>query len=236
MDEVLYDYDWRVRMAGMTRMTGLSLEELRRRWWHPDGEWAAEAGDFTTGAGYLEALEAALGTSVDENEWVRVRGSAMTVRPAAVDAVRRASELGTVTLLTNNGALTSEHLRTLAPELVDVFGDHMFTSSDYRARKPNPVVFERVLESYGVAASDAFFADDMPENIAGAASIGITAHLYEGAPGMLAAIEAFAAERGVAGVGAGAAAGAGADGLGAAAVAAGAGAVGAAGAGAGSPA
>ena len=48
MDDVLYDYDWRARMAGLTALTGLDLAELRRRWWHDEGEWAAEAGRFPT--------------------------------------------------------------------------------------------------------------------------------------------------------------------------------------------
>jgi len=195
MDDVLYDYDWRARMAGMTRMTGHSLAELRRRWWTAEGELAAEAGGYATGAEYLAALEAALETPVDEAEWVRVRGAAMTPRPDALAAVRRAAQLGTVTLLTNNGALTARHLPALAPELVDIFGEHLYTSSDYGARKPDPAVFSRVLDSYGVPADRAFFADDMPENVEGAASVGITAHLYSSAAAMRAAIEEFAASR-----------------------------------------
>jgi FMN phosphatase YigB (HAD superfamily) len=195
MDDVLYDYDWRARMAGMTELTGHSLEELRRRWWTLDGEFAAEAGGFADGDEYLAALELALETPVDEREWVRVRGEAMTPRHDCLDAVRRAAELGTVTLLTNNGALTERHLPTLAPELVDIFGDHLFTSSHYGERKPNPLVYERVLDAYGVPASHAFFADDMPENVEGAASVGITAHLYSSADAMLQAIEDFAASR-----------------------------------------
>jgi HAD superfamily hydrolase (TIGR01509 family) len=195
MDDVLYDYDWRARMRGMTRMTGLSLDELRERWWTPEGEIAAEAGGFADGTAYLAALETALGTAVDETEWVRARAGAMTPRPGCLAAVRRAAELGTVTLLTNNGALTQRHLPTLAPELVEIFGEHLLTSSHYGARKPDPVVFERVLAAYGTPARDAFFADDMPENVAGAASVGISAHLYSTPPAMLAAIEEFAAER-----------------------------------------
>lgn len=196
MDDVLYDYDWPARMAGMTRMTGHSLHELRRRWWTPEGELAAEAGGYATGREYLAALEAALGCAVDEDEWVRVRGEAMTPRPEALAAVARAAELGRVTLLTNNGALTAEHLPALAPELVELFGEHLHTSSVYGARKPDPVVFERVLDAYGVEAEHAFFADDMPENVEGAASVGITAHLYTTAAAMHAAIEEFAAGRG----------------------------------------
>ena len=195
MDDVLYDYDWRVRMAGMTELTGLSLDELRERWWHDRGEWAAEAGDFESAQAYLSAFEAAIGMPIDEAEWVRVRGSAMTAWPQSLSAVRRASELGQVTLLTNNGPLVSKHLTTLAPALVELFGDHLFTSSDYGARKPNPVVFERVLEAYGTAPANAFFADDLQVNVDGAASVGITAHHFQTPAQLLAAIEAFAATR-----------------------------------------
>jgi HAD superfamily hydrolase (TIGR01509 family) len=196
MDDVLYDYDWPVRMAGMTELTGLSLEELRRRWWNDDGEWAAEAGGFGTPDEYFAAFQDAMGMSIDEDEWVRLRGSAMTPWPDSLAAVRRASAFGRVTLLTNNGPLVAKHLAALAPELVELFGDHLFTSSNYGARKPDPVVFERVLESYETAAADAFFADDRAENVAGAASIGITAHHFTSSRALHAAIDEFAAARG----------------------------------------
>jgi putative hydrolase of the HAD superfamily len=117
----------------------------------------------------------------------------MTAVPGSIAAVRRAAELGQVTLLTNNGVLLEENLRTLAPALVDVFGEHLLSSSAYGARKPNPVVFERVLERYGVEASDAFFADDLADNVAAAESVGITGHLFTTSEKLLAGIEAFAA-------------------------------------------
>jgi putative hydrolase of the HAD superfamily len=119
----------------------------------------------------------------------------MTPWADSISAVGRAAELGTVTLLTNNGALTAKHLPTLAPELVPLFGEHLFTSSDYGARKPDPIVFERVLERYGTDAADAFFADDLPENVAGARSVGIAAHLFRSPAELLDAIEEFAAAR-----------------------------------------
>lgn len=195
MDDVLYDFDWHSRMAALTGFTGLSLEELRERWWNQGGEAAAEAGHYASAEEYLAAFNAAIGHELSEEEWVGARGGAMTVFPESIAAVKRASELGQVTLLTNNGPLTAKHLRTLAPELAPVFGDHLFTSSDYGTRKPNPEVFAAVLDRYGVQATDAFFADDLPENIAGAQSLGITGHLFTEADGLLDAIEAFAAER-----------------------------------------
>ena len=195
MDDVLVDYDWRTRMAGLTELTGLPLGELRRRWWHDRGELLAEAGGFDGPDAYLAAFREAIHPDITEDDWVRIRGAAMTARPDAIAAVRQAGELGQVTLLTNNGPLTQKHLRTLAPEVAEVFGDHLYTSSHYGARKPDPVVFERVLDAYGVRAAEAFFADDLEENIAGAASVGITTYHYGDARGLLAAIEAFAAAR-----------------------------------------
>lgn len=190
MDDVLYRYDFRARAAALTELTGLPLDELLARWWHqPYGEEAAEAGAYADADAYL----AALGVEVSEVDWVRIRGSAMTEDAEAIAAVRRASELGRVTLLTNNGPVTQKHLTTLAPALGDVFGEHLHTSSHYGARKPDPVVFERVLAAYGTDAADAFFADDLAVNVAGARSLGITGHVYTTPERLRAAIDEFAA-------------------------------------------
>jgi HAD superfamily hydrolase (TIGR01509 family) len=195
MDDVLYDYDWRVRMDGLTELTGLTIPQLRERWWQDGAEERAEAGGFADADAYLDAFNRALGVSVSEEDWVRVRGSAMTPWPESIAAVERAKQLGRVTLLTNNGPLTAKHLRSLAPELVSVFGDDLYTSSDYGARKPDPEVFTAVLEQYDAKPEDAFFADDLLTNIEGALSVGITAHLFTDAATLLTAIEEFAALR-----------------------------------------
>jgi putative hydrolase of the HAD superfamily len=196
MDDVLYDYDWRIRMAGLTELTGLDFPELRRRWWHDDGEWAAEAGHWPDGASYLKDWVAAVGTELTREQWLTNRGSAMTPRPDALAAVKRASELGRVTLLTNNNPLVGENLATLAPELVPLFGlEHLRASSQYGARKPDPKVFEGVLRAYDEPAEHVFFADDMPVNVEGARSVGITAHLYRDPASLRQAIEDFAAAR-----------------------------------------
>jgi glucose-1-phosphatase len=193
MDDVLYDYDWRIRMTGLTELTGHDFAELRRRWWHDEGEWAAEAGHWPDGASYLKDWVAAIGVDLTPAAWLANRGSAMTPRPESLAAVKRASELGRVTLLTNNGPLVGENLATLAPELVPLFGvEHLRASSHYGARKPDPRVFEGVLRAYDEPAEHVFFADDMPVNVEGARSVGITAHLYRDPASLMAAVEEFA--------------------------------------------
>lgn len=196
MDDVLYDYDWRTRMAGLTALTGLEMPELRRRWWHDRGEWAAEAGRFPDGAAYLDAVSAALGHPLSVEEWVANRAGSMRPRPDALAAVERAAAFGRVSLLTNNGPLIGEHLATVAPDLVPlIHADDLRTSSFYGARKPDPVVFRRLLDAYNEPADHVFFADDLVENVAGARSVGIGAHHYRDSRGLLAAVEAFQKDR-----------------------------------------
>ena len=178
MDNVLYDYRWRVRMEALTAITGHDFHELRRRWWHDDGEWKAEAGQPNTGEEYLRRVNEAFGSSITREHWISLRIEAMDFRPGVLPAVEFASHYGQVTLLTNNGMLVGEHLPEVAPELVPVFGEHMFATAHYFARKPDPVVYQRVLERYGAGAAETFFVDDTPDNLRGATEIGITSQWF----------------------------------------------------------
>lgn len=178
MDNVLYDYHWRTRMEALTAVTGHSFQELRSRWWHDDGEWSAEAGNPDTGVEYLQRVNDAFGSSISRSDWLAMRKAAMAFRPEVTDAVGFAAEFGQVTLLTNNGILIGEHLSEIAPELVSYFGEHLFATAHYGARKPDPLVFERVLERYEVAGTETFFVDDSPENLRGAQTHGITTQWF----------------------------------------------------------
>ena len=191
MDDVIYDYDWRIRLADLQRRTGRSFEELRAAWWDVDRESHAEAGKYASGADYLAAMNEAFGSTLTVEEFCANRRCAMTVRPGVVAAITRAAELGTVSLLTNNGALVAERLAELAHEVAPLFGEHLRASCYYGARKPDRRVFEKLLEVYGANAADVFFADDLPDNVASAVSVGITGHLYKDPASLIAAIEAF---------------------------------------------
>lgn len=196
MDEVIYDYDWRRRMAGLSTLTGLPVDELRARWWtHPEGEMKAEAGGWRTGDEYLAAVNSTLGIDVPGDAWLAARRDAMAPRPAVIAAIERAKQLGEVTMLTNNGAFIGENLHRLVPEVAELFGDGLRATAYYGARKPDPAVFRALLAAYDRAPEDVFFADDLTENVAGAASVGITAHHYTDAERLLEAIEDFASAR-----------------------------------------
>jgi len=87
--------------------------DLRARWWHAGGEHAAEAGRFPTAEAYLDAFSTAAGVEVTREDWLSARrGDDATGRGPRRG--RLAFRLGQVSLLTNNGALGSEHLTELA--------------------------------------------------------------------------------------------------------------------------
>jgi len=46
--------------------------------------------------------------------------------------------------------------------------------------KPDPAMYARILGALGVAAAEALFVDDAPQNIAGARRMGMAAHLFTG--------------------------------------------------------
>lgn len=196
LDDVLYSYDWRGRMQRLSEHTGLEVGELRRRWWHMEGEGAAEAGLYATADEYHLAATTALGVTVSVEDWLAIRRSAMALMPESIAAAERAAELGAMSLLTNNGALIGAHLPALASEILPLFGaEHLRASSYYGARKPDRLVFERMLASYDADPTQVFFADDREENVVAAREAGITGHHFREAAELLTAIESFAAER-----------------------------------------
>ena len=198
MDNVLYDYNWRIRMDGLTELTGHDFHELRRRWWTDRGEWAAERGDPATGVEYLERVIAALEHDFSVPEWLFHRRAGMTPRPEVIEVAREASRHGDVAVLTNNGALIGERLAELSPELVDVFGDNLFATAHFFARKPEPLVFQRALDHLGHSPEQTFFVDDLPDNTRAADTLGIdtfTMGPTATAADLTGAIEGFIAAR-----------------------------------------
>ncbi|MFW9869739.1 MAG: HAD family hydrolase [Candidatus Thorarchaeota archaeon] len=58
--------------------------------------------------------------------------------------------------------------------------DHILSSSDLGAKKPEPEIYRRLLETIGVGAEDCIFFDDRISNVEGARAVGIQAHLFQG--------------------------------------------------------
>ena len=60
------------------------------------------------------------------------------------------------------------------------FFDGVFVSADYRMLKPDVEIFYAFLEKYGLKADECLFVDDLPENVAGAATAGMNTFRFTG--------------------------------------------------------
>jgi HAD superfamily hydrolase (TIGR01509 family) len=202
LDKTLYGYDFRYRLPELSRLTGVSQYQLAKCWWAGGYEARAEAGAWPSADEYLDEFARVTSTRrLALEEWASARALAMSPIPGSIAALRRASELGTVSLLSNNPAATATALPLLAPDVVEILGDNLLFSYQLKSRKPGEEIYRRALEHYGVTPEQTFFADDSQANVLGARAVGITAHrlvahdgVYE-TDALLAAIEDFAQAR-----------------------------------------
>jgi glucose-1-phosphatase len=200
LDKTLYAYDFRKRLPALAELTGSSQYHLASSWWGGGYEARAEIGEWATADDYLDAFAEVTATRrLALEEWASARARAMTRIEGSVAALRRAAELGGVSLLSNNPAATAAALPILVPDVVEILGENLLVSYQLGARKPGAEVYRRALDHYGVAAENAFFADDSAANCEGARAVGMTAHHLVEVNGefqtdaLLADVEEFAA-------------------------------------------
>jgi putative hydrolase of the HAD superfamily len=199
LDKTLYAYDFRRRLPELARLSGASQYRLAKLWWVSGREERAEAGEWPTVDAYLdEFAHVTGGRRLTLDEWAAARKLAMTRIDGSIAALRRAAQLGTVSLLSNNPAPLFAALPQLAPDVAEILGSNVLVSYQLDARKPSTVVFERAMAHYGASPENTFFTDDSFENILGARAAGITAHRLEYVDDipqtdeLMIAIEAFA--------------------------------------------
>jgi len=175
-DNTLYAYDFRMRLPALSRVTGASQYHLAKTWWVGGYEVRAEAGEWPTSAEYLAEFERVTGSRLTLGNWQEARALASTAIPASVDALRRASTLGTVSLLSNNPSPFAESLPALAPDVTGIVGENRLVSCQLGVRKPDVRIFEFALANYEARAEDTFFVDDSAVNLEGARRLGIHTH------------------------------------------------------------
>ena len=177
LDKTLYAYDFRRRLPELSRLSGASQYRLAKLWWASGREERAEAGEWPSVDAYLDEFARITGgRRLSLDEWTMARALAMTRIDGSIAALRRAAQLGTVSLLSNNPAPLLAALPRLAPDVVEILGENILVSFMLDSRKPSATLFERAMAHYGASPESTFLADDSLENVVGARAIGITAH------------------------------------------------------------
>lgn len=194
-DGVMIDFTPTLRLQFLERLTGQRGEDIHAAIWGSDFERGAESGAYRSGEAYLAAFNARLGYELSREQWVAARRSAMRLRPDMVEYARSLGERVALALLTNNGALLHEALPELVPEVCSVFTKNLHASYEFGARKPDALVFTRLLEHCRVPAHQAVFIDDDPQFIQGAISAGMHGIHFQDLPALRAALEPMLANR-----------------------------------------
>ena len=178
MDGVLAQLDRARRLQLLSKVTGKAPAFLDDVIWSSEFERRAERGEFASGAEYLAEFNHLTGCVLRREQWSEARRAAMTLNARTLALAEAVGEFCQIAMLTNNVSLLLETLPEILPEVKRVFGARAHASCEFHARKPQPEVFERLLQRYGVMPARAVFVDDEPEFVAGARAVGMHGICY----------------------------------------------------------
>ncbi len=166
----------------------LEVSELRAML-HTAGTDLLHEGKITA-ADYWARFQALTGLTLPGEPWRDY--FAPVRRPAMYALVERLKDAGARVVVGTNTIDTHYEIH-IANGDYDVF-DHVYASSVMRASKPDPAFWLRILAAEGARPDETVFVDDMPENVAAAASLGIMAVQFESQEQVIAEVEAALAE------------------------------------------
>lgn len=121
------------------------------------------------------AVEARHGVVVDRQRLARAVEEGSYMSPDMDQLLRDLHGSYSIGLCTNNVRESEAWRENVPTELFDVFVD----SSHVGIAKPDPAIYELLLERFGCSGEDVVFVDDWSENLTPAAALGMHTVLFE---------------------------------------------------------
>ncbi len=151
--------------------TGLKPGQLREILWEGDLWRQAERGEITddafwSAAGRSLALDGSEIGQLREDLW-----GAWTLDTDVLALVRRARQ-DHRTVLLSNASDALEDMLQCRYQVAKEF-EHIYCSARMGVAKPDPAIYQRMLNQLGVPPQNVLFVDDRPENICAAAALGL---------------------------------------------------------------
>ena len=178
-DGVMSEYNARVRLTEISRLTGLHTDTIYRRIWASGFENDADSGKYDDAGSYLDAFSAQLGYEFSRDNWIACRAAAMQPNTDMHRLVVGLKNRYQLAMLTNNGPLTKTAFRRLAPATADIFGSNLFFSYEFGTKKPDRRIYRHVAAALGSKPEHCLFIDDKQRNCDGATRSGMTAIVFE---------------------------------------------------------
>ena len=171
LGKVVLWFDNNIFYRKMTAYSAKSVDEMR----------AIVHGDFTfielfdEGAlspeQFYESAVSLLGARVGYNEFVAAYVDVFSRNQPAIDLLKGLKGRYKLVLLSNTDPLRFGFVRERFPDIF--FFDEYVLSYEVKALKPGPEIYKEALGRAAAPPSACVFIDDMEENIAGAAALGI---------------------------------------------------------------
>ncbi|WP_369789275.1 glucose-1-phosphatase [Rouxiella sp. WC2420] len=177
MGNVLIDIDFKRVLGVWSNLSGTPLAHLMERFTMGEVFQQHERGEISDEQ-FAESLCNEMGIALSFEQFSAGWQSIfVSLRPDAIAVMKDLREQGhRVVVLSNTNNLHLEHWPTHYPE-VEQNADALYLSQEIGLRKPDPAIFQYVLDKEGFSAQEAVFFDDVAENVNAASSLGIQAIL-----------------------------------------------------------
>jgi len=176
MGHVLIDFEWVAVCGQFAAAAGVSLDEFQVALAHV-ATMGYETGRVDT-RGFLSRLNELLGTAMGITEFTRMWNHEFRENIEMANLLARLKGDYPLYLLSN----TNENHYRFIQESFDVerHFDELILSYLVECAKPDPAIYEHVMERSGLSPSECLFVDDLEDNVRAARSLGMHAILFRG--------------------------------------------------------
>jgi putative hydrolase of the HAD superfamily len=187
MTWVLFDYggvicqpQWEADVASLARAAGGTIQDFSDGYWAHRLAWDRADLDCVT---YWQKVAAGMGRSFSAAEIAELTrldiASWLHLQPETVGLIEDLAAAGHRLALLSNAPVEVAEVVAALP--VTARFEHCAFSCYLRVAKPDPDCYRAVLAMLGAEPAEVVFLDDRPENVTGAAALGIHAVHFTGA-------------------------------------------------------
>lgn len=132
---------------------------------------------------FLQVMHQACRPDVTDQQIIDAYCTMISVPASRLALMQKLRTKYRVFLLSNIGDVHWDYVQRITRELgfpMDECFDHCFCSFELGVSKPNPAIFQRVIEESGVVPGESLYIDDFDDNIKAGAEAGLLAYKIDG--------------------------------------------------------